>query len=175
MKNTFQSYWHSGLRASVFGAMALLLPTTAHAFLDRPIDDPNNFETQFVGGVQWNFGTSHVEAFIGVRRTETYKTDSFGGTKGGQIDLTTPVTLSLDSFDPSLRLLGLVGTREFQTEFGGGVNLFNQNIFESVGIQTICAEGGVNILNKATELDPYLGVDTVCSHRQPGSKGDNPV
>lgn len=175
MKNTIHDYWNSGLRASVLGAIALLMPVTAHATAYKFIEDPNNFETQFVGGIQWNFGTSNVEGFIGARRTKTDKDDSFGGTTGGQIDLTTPLTLSLASFDPSLRFLGLVGTREFQTELGGGVNLFDQSLYESLGVQTLCAEGGVNLLNKADEYNPYLGVDTVCSRHEPGVKRNNPI
>jgi hypothetical protein len=114
------------------------------------------FETQFLGGLQWNFGSSAPELVLGVRRT---RTDADDTVVGGKLDFAFP--LNAHFFDGlTFRAMGLAGDRDVQGEFGLGLNGFDFKPLIAAGAQGPYVNGGANYIF-GVGLQPYLGANSL--------------
>ena len=111
--------------------------------------------TIFSVGIQWDFSDMQPQVVAGVRRIET-KTD--GNVVGAKLDIALP--LGFDKpLDPTIRAMGLVGTRDIQGEAGLGWKIMSSRAVAAVGVQAPYTNGGVNYVF-GDGLKPYLGVNT---------------
>ena len=122
------------------------LPTTS--FSDRN-------ETIFSIGIQLDFGDMQPEIVGAVRHTNT---DEDNDVVGGKLDVAIPI-LGDDNFMPTVRVLGLAGSRDVQGEAGLGFDFAAQQAMVGAGVQVPYVNGGVN-LQFDGEWHPYLGVNT---------------
>ncbi len=114
------------------------------------------YDTEFFGGLQLNFGDRTPQLVLGVRRTRTDQDDDvFGGKAEFDFKLN-------ESFFSSttFRVLGLVGDRDVQGEFGGGVSGLDLKPLLAGGVQGPYVEGGANYIFGAG-LQGYLGANTL--------------
>jgi hypothetical protein len=114
-----------------------------------------NSETVFSLGIQFDFGDMQPEIVGAVRHTNT---DKGNDVYGGKLDVAIPI-LGDDNFIPTVRVLGLAGSRDVQGEAGFGFDFAAQQALVGAGIQVPYVNGGVN-LQFDGEWHPYLGVNT---------------
>ncbi len=112
-------------------------------------------ETVFSIGIQFDFGDMQPEIVGAVRHT---KTDDDNDVYGGKLDVAVPI-LGDDNFMPTVRVLGLAGSRDVQGEAGLGFDFAAQQALVGAGVQVPYVNGGVN-LQFDGEWHPYLGVNT---------------
>jgi len=143
--------------ACLFCAGAPTATTTTSAF--EPSDA---YETQFLGGVQWNFGTSVPELVLGFRQTRTSTDDDV---IGGKLDFAFPLNAHfLDGF--TVRGMGLAGDRDAQGEFGVGLRGWNFKPLLAAGAQGPYVNGGANYIF-GEGFEPYLGANSLSQPRRP--------
>lgn len=112
-------------------------------------------ETVFSLGIQFDFGDMQPEIVGAVRHTNT---DEDNDVVGGKLDVAVPI-LGDDNFIPTVRVLGLAGSRDVQGEAGLGFDFAAQQALVGAGVQVPYVNGGVN-LQFDGEWHPYLGVNT---------------
>jgi hypothetical protein len=112
-------------------------------------------ETVFSLGIQFEFGDMQPEIVGAVRHT---KTDDDNDVYGGKLDVAVPI-LGDDNFMPTVRILGLAGSRDVQGEAGLGFDFAAQQALVGAGVQVPYVNGGVNWQFDG-EWHPYLGVNT---------------
>jgi len=121
-------------------------------------------EIQFLGGLQWNFGTNAPELVLGFRETRTSSSDEV---VGGKLDLEFPLNAHfLDAF--TIRGMGLAGDRDVQGEFGLGLSGFDFKPLLAGGIQGPYVNGGVNYIF-GTGFEPYLGANSLSRPHKPNT------
>ena len=119
--------------------------------------------TIFSVGIQWDFSDSQPQLVAGVRRLDTRPN---GDVAGGKLDIALP--LGFDKpLDPTIRAMGVVGTRDIQGEAGLGWKIMSSRAVAAVGVQAPYTNGGVNYVF-GDGLKPYLGVNTFS--RAPGPR-----
>jgi hypothetical protein len=112
-------------------------------------------ETVFSLGIQFDFGDMQPEIVGAVRHT---KTDDDNDVYGGKLDVAVPL-LGDDHFMPTVRALGLAGSRDFQGEAGLGFDFASEQALVGAGVQVPYVNGGLN-LQFDGEFHPYIGVNT---------------
>ena len=137
----------------------LLFPQWAAAGVPLPPPPSSQYsdksETVFSLGIQFDFGDMQPEIVGAVRHT---KTDEDNDVYGGKLDVAVPI-LGEDNFMPTVRVLGLAGSRDIQGEAGLGFDFASQQALVGAGVQVPYVNGGLNLLFDG-ELHPYLGVNT---------------
>ncbi len=156
--------------------MFVAFPSHAIGLREETVQDPSDLDTRFLAGLRWNFGTSTPEAVVGFRRTKTKQDNDLGDTKGVQVDFAIP--LSAEAIHPTLRLLGVVGTRQVQGEIGFGIQMIDWKPVGSLGVHAPYSEAGVNYYS-GDGWKPYLGIDSIGPVDEPGTHsetfGEDPV
>ena len=132
--------------ASPWAAAGVPLPAVSYS--DRS-------ETVFSIGIQLDFGDMQPEIVGAVRHTNT---DEDNDVVGGKLDVAVPI-LGEDNFMPTVRVLGLAGSRDVQGEAGLGFDFASQQALVGAGLQIPYVNGGVNFQFDG-EWHPYLGVNT---------------
>lgn len=136
----------------------LLAPQWAAAGIPAPpptTQYSGKSETVFSLGIQFDFGDMQPEIVGAVRHTNT---DKGNDVYGGKLDVAVPI-LGDDNFIPTVRVLGLAGSRDVQGEAGLGFDFAAQQALVGAGVQVPYVNGGVN-LQFDGEWHPYLGVNT---------------
>jgi hypothetical protein len=121
----------------------------------------NADETRLFVGLHWNFGDSRPELILGVRRTETTSDDQVFG---GKVDIAIPLTNDLAAVKPVVRAMSVIGNREVQGEFGGGIRTMDWAPLLAAGMQGPYSNAGANYIF-GDGLKPYIGVDTLARPR----------
>ena len=150
MKIPFMALMVSGMTIAGTGTQVLAQPapttTTYHA----------RHDTQFLAGLQWNFGDSTPEFVVGVRHTRTNTSDNVVGIKGD-------VAVPLDNKrwkQPVVRVMGVAGNRDVQGELGLGVQVNTWKPVVGAGVQGPFVNGGANYIF-GDGLKPYIGVNSL--------------
>ena len=146
-------------RTALFALFSFMLLAPQWAFAGPGVPPPSEYsgksETVFSLGIQFDFGDMQPELVGAVRHT---KTDDDNDVYGGKLDVAVPL-LGDDNFMPTVRALGLAGSRDFQGEAGLGFDFASQQALVGAGVQVPYVNGGVN-LQFDGEFHPYLGVNT---------------
>jgi hypothetical protein len=135
---------------------ALFVATTASAFNILSLPAHPSYETRFMAGLQWNFGTSNPELVLGARRTETQSDNSV---LGGKFDLAIPIN-TVDFMKPVVRVMGLGGNRDVQGEFGFAMRLIDWKPMLSLDAQGPYSTAGFN-LGLDWKIDPFAGFNSL--------------
>lgn len=114
-------------------------------------------DTRVFGGLRWNFGTMAPEIVVGLRFTETRKSNNVVGVK---TDLAVPIRADMTSIRPALRVLGVAGNRDVQGEAGFGIEAISWNPILAGGVQGPYTAGGLNFVF-GQGLQPYLEINTL--------------
>ena len=146
---------------SICGILALALSTMAIAnfasagIAVAPVYGSQN-ETLFSLGIQFDFGDRQTQVVAGARRTHT---DSNNEVTGAKLDIAFPIVPFVPA-EPTIRLMGLAGTPDFQGELGVGIDLGSNSPLVGAGVQAPFTNGGLNYVF-GEGLEPYLGLNTI--------------
>lgn len=114
------------------------------------IASPSSETTGFVG-LRWNFGAEVPAVTVGIRYTRTGIDDNVSGAKFDfSLDLKKDFT-----FTPTVRLLGIAGSRDVQGELGLGIQTADWQALLSGGVQVPYVNAGANLTLDGT-LAPYV-------------------
>lgn len=109
----------------------MLAPQWAFAGVVAPpsLQYSDRNETVFSIGIQLDFGDMQPEIVGAVRHTNT---DEDNDVVGGKLDVAIPI-LGDDNFMPTVRVLGLAGSRDIQGEAGLGFDFAAQQALVAAG------------------------------------------
>jgi hypothetical protein len=146
-------------RIALLALFSFILLAPQWAFAGVALPTPSQYsgksETVFSLGIQFDFGDMQPEIIGAVRHTNT---DKGNDVVGGKLDVAVPL-LGDDNFIPTVRVLGLAGSRDVQGEAGLGFDFAAQQALVGAGVQVPYVNGGVN-LQFDGEWHPYLGVNS---------------
>jgi hypothetical protein len=113
-------------------------------------------QTLFSIGIQYDFGDQEAQLVGAIRHT---KTNASNNVTGGKFDIALPI-FGEKKFQPTIRVLGLAGSRTVQGELGVGFEMGSNSALIGAGVQVPYANGGVNYVF-VDGFEPYLGINSI--------------